>query len=151
MSLHHATVHWRRRDLPEGYSREHTLTFGSDLTVPGSASPSVVPLPLSSTDALDPEAAFVASISACHMLWFLAIAEGAGHPVAAYVDRAEGTLGRLEGRTAISEVVLRPEVEFQGNPPDAAAMTELHATAHRRCFIANSVKCPIRIEPQGAI
>ncbi len=148
MSLHRATIEWHRRELAEGYSREHTLAFEGDLVVPGSASPAVVPLPLSNPAALDPEAAFVAAISSCHMLWFLALAEAADHPVSSYLDHAEGTLGRLEGKTAISKVVLRPEIEFLGSEPNDDRVAELHETAHQRCFIANSVKCPILIERQ---
>ena len=112
MSQHHATVSW---ELGHGdfaaktYSRAHTIDMENGLVVPGSPSPLVVPPPYSRGAAMDPEAAFVAALSACHMLWFLDLAAGAGVVVTSYRDAAEGTLGRVgPGKMGMTKVVLRP-------------------------------------------
>jgi organic hydroperoxide reductase OsmC/OhrA len=117
--------------------------------VAASASPHVVPVPLSDPAAVDPEEAFVASLASCHLLWFLSLAAQAGFRVDAYTDRAEGVLGPdAAGRLAMLRVTLRPEVTFSG----AKFLTEaehaaLHHAAHGRCFIANSVKTEVACEP----
>ncbi|MHB8529548.1 MAG: OsmC family protein [Caulobacteraceae bacterium] len=108
-----------------------------------------MPAPYSSPDALDPEGAFVASLGACHMLWFLDLAAGAGFVVASYRDQAEGTLGRIgPGRMGMTRVVLRPAIVFSGAPrPSPEDIARLHHEAHEKCFIANSVKTEVVIEP----
>jgi organic hydroperoxide reductase OsmC/OhrA len=123
------------------YSRVHTLVFEGGLTIEGSASPNVVPAPYSRVDAVDPEAAFTASISACHMLWFLDHAARAGFTVEAYVDEAEGTLARnTAGKLAMTRVTLSPAVTFAGSRrPSDEELAALHGAAHTDCFIANSV------------
>jgi organic hydroperoxide reductase OsmC/OhrA len=94
---------------------------------------------------MDPEAAFVASLSACHMLWFLDLARRAGVDVRGYVDSASGELGEnAEGRMAMTRVVLRPRVDCEAN---AAMLADLHHRAHRACFIANSVLTEVQVEP----
>lgn len=130
------------------YSREHTLDFGG-MTVRGSASPHIVPLPWSRPDAVDPEAGFTASISSCHMLWFLDVAARAGFTVASYRDAAEGTLAKREdGKLVMTRVVLRPAVTFAGDrQPTRDELDHLHHRAHEECFIANSVKTEVVIEP----
>ena len=117
--------------------------------VPGSASPHVVPLPYSSEAAVDPEEAFIASLSSCHMLWFLSIAAKRGFRVDRYADAASGVLAEdAEGRTAVTVVTLRPDVRFSGDRlPAAAEIREMHHAAHDACFIANSVKTDVRCEP----
>ena len=146
-----ATVEWRLEGDFAGrrYSRAHTLRFEDGLVVPGSASPHVVPLPWSREAAVDPEAAFTAALSSCHMLWFLDFASRAGFVVGAYDDRAEGTLaGDADGRMAMTRVVLRPVVRFVGEPaPTAEELADLHHRAHEACFIANSVKTEVLVEP----
>jgi organic hydroperoxide reductase OsmC/OhrA len=134
--------------LKHRYSREHRLSFDGGLTVPGSSSPHIVPLPYSRADALDPEAAFTASLSTCHMLWFLDIAARAGFTVATYRDAAEGTLAKGEGgKQVMTRVVLRPEVTFAGDrQPTRAEHEALHHKAHEECFIANSVKSEVVVE-----
>jgi organic hydroperoxide reductase OsmC/OhrA len=109
----------------------------------------VVPAPWSAPGALDPEAAFTAALSACHMLWFLDLARQAGLAVAAYADAAVGTLGRIgPGRMAMTRVVLRPRVTFApGHTPDAETLAALHHRAHSLCFIANSVTTQVVVEP----
>jgi organic hydroperoxide reductase OsmC/OhrA len=126
------------------YSRGHEWRFDG-LTVPASASPSVVKLPLSREDAIDPEEAFIASLSSCHMLWFLDLARQKGFVVEAYEDDAEGTMARLEPkRWWIDKVTLRPRITFApGKSPDAAALDALHVEAHHLCFIANSVRTEV--------
>ncbi len=151
MSTHHATVDWRLEGdfVTRRYSRAHTLIFDGGLTVPGSASPHVVPAPYSRTDAVDPEAAFTASLSACHMLWFLDLAGRAGFVVERYRDEAEGTLGKgSSGKFMMTRVVLRPRIVFGGDkPPTAQELADLHHRAHEECFIANSVTTEVVIEP----
>jgi organic hydroperoxide reductase OsmC/OhrA len=152
MSGHRATIEWRLDGdfLARRYSRAHTLSFDGGLTVPGSASPHVVPLPFSREDALDPEAAFTASLSSCHMLWFLDFAARAGFEALAYHDEAEGILDRdADGKTAMTKVVLRPAVQFSGaKTPMAEELAALHHRAHAACFIANSVKTEVVVEPR---
>jgi len=148
--LYKATIAWTcEGDFAAGtYSRGHEWRFDG-LTVPGSASPSVVRLPLSKEDAIDPEEAFVASLSSCHMLWFLDLAQRAGHVVETYEDAAEGTMARLEHRRWwVDRVVLRPKATFAaGTAPNEAALMALHDEAHHLCFIASSVKTEIVCEP----
>jgi organic hydroperoxide reductase OsmC/OhrA len=96
---------------------------------------------MSVTDAVDPEEAFVAALSSCHMLTFLAIAAKRGHVVDSYTDAAIGYMGRnAEGRTCITRVVLEPRISFTGNSvPTGDRIRKMHDQAHHACFIANSV------------
>jgi organic hydroperoxide reductase OsmC/OhrA len=129
------------------YSRAHEIRFDGGAAVRGSSSPSVVPQ-YSDPAGVDPEEMLIASVSACHMLWFLNLAQEAGFIVSGYRDTAEGHMARVgRGKMAITDVVLRPEILFEGRQPDAAEMDRLHHEAHERCFIANSVKAQIRVEP----
>jgi organic hydroperoxide reductase OsmC/OhrA len=151
MSEHSAAVRWQRGAdaFAQGrYSRAHEWRFDGGTAVPASASPSVVRAPWSDPAGVDPEEAFVASIASCHMLWFLSLAAEAGFVVDSYEDDAIGRMSRIAaGRHAITEVVLRPRIAFSGErTPDAAGVAALHEEAHARCFIANSVRCAIRIE-----
>jgi organic hydroperoxide reductase OsmC/OhrA len=129
------------------YSRAHTWTFDGGIVVPASASPHVVPLPLSKEAAVDPEEAFVASLSSCHMLWFLSIAAGKSYTVESYEDQAEGKLAKdEEGKLAMTKVTLKPRVSFSGAViPSKDEIDALHHEAHEKCFIANSVKTRIEI------
>jgi organic hydroperoxide reductase OsmC/OhrA len=151
MSQHHATVAWTLDGgdfVKRRYSRLHTISVGEGVTIAGSPSPAVVPAPYSSPAAMDPEAAFVAALSACHMLWFLDYAAQAGFVVASYTDAAEGTLGRIAPRRmGMTRVVLRPAIVFAGERrPTAAEIEDLHHKAHEACFIANSVTSEVVIE-----
>lgn len=151
MSEHRATVEWTASGGPftqNRYSRGHRLRFDGGAEVAASASPQVVPEPMSDPAGVDPEEMLVASAASCHMLWFLDLARQAGLDVAAYRDEAGGTLGRgADGRLAITRIVLRPRIEFAGDAPDAATLQRLHHDAHERCFIANSLKSEIVVEP----
>ncbi len=150
MSLHVAEVRWRLREgddfLKGHYSRAHELRFDGGTVMPGSASPSVVPAPWAEAAAVDPEESFVAALSACHMLWFLDLARRAGVLVRRYEDAAEGQMGRIEGRAAIVRVTLRPQVDSDADP---ASLEAIHHRAHEACFIANSVKSEVVIEPRA--
>ena len=148
---YHAQVHWTRGAaafLDKRYSRGHTWRFDGGIEVPASSSPSVVRVPMSVEAAVDPEEAFVASLSSCHMLWFLHLAAEGRWCVDDYSDAATGVMGEnREGRMAMLRVTLHPKVAFAGAHPDRAALEELHHRAHEACFIANSVTTDVRIEP----
>jgi organic hydroperoxide reductase OsmC/OhrA len=151
MSTHRASVVWERAEgavfKDNRYSRGHRWEFDGGAIVAASSSPAVVPLPLSDPKGVDPEEAFVASLSSCHMLWFLFYAAKGGFVVDSYADAAEGHMEKTaDGNQWMSRVILRPDVRFAGNPPDAAAMAEMHDKAHHACFIANSVKTTITVE-----
>ena len=150
--LHTAVIRWNAGDadfLGKRYSRAHTWTFDGGVVVPASSSPHVVPLPMSEANAVDPEEAFVASLSSCHMLWFLDIASRAGYAIDSYEDAADGRMGRnAAGKLVVDVVTLRPRARFAGaRVPYAAALAALHHQAHEECFLANSVRCEIRCEP----
>ncbi|MBK1613454.1 peroxiredoxin [Rubrivivax gelatinosus] len=154
MSEHHAQVEWRRQPTEaftdQRYSRLHTLRFDGGTELIASASPSAVALPYSNASAVDPEELFVASLSSCHMLWFLSLAAAAGWRVESYLDDAVGTMGRDErGHPFLTTVTLRPRVRLaDGSAPEAARLAVLHHRAHEACFIANSVKSEVRVEPR---
>ena len=152
MSKYQATIVWNRGGAAftdNRYSRGHLWQFDGGLEVPASSSPHVVPVPLSIEAAVDPEEAFVAALSSCHMLFFLSIAAKRGFVVESYRDEAVGIMSKnAEGRHAVTEVTLRPVVQFAGDkrplPDDVAAM---HHEAHEKCFIANSVTSVVRCKP----
>jgi organic hydroperoxide reductase OsmC/OhrA len=154
MSEHRAKVRWQRNDdafLRGRYSRAHAWRFDGGATVRASASPSVVRVPWSDPAGVDPEEALVAAVSSCHMLWFLSLASDAGFVVESYEDDAVGTMGRnAEGHEAVTDIALHPRIVFGGERrPDADAIAKLHDDAHHRCFIANSVRSAIRVEPRA--
>jgi len=146
-----ASVHWERGDEPfsdKKYSRRHVIRFDGGHVMPGSSSPLSVRVPYSDPAAVDPEEGFIASISSCHMLWFLDIACRAGWVVDDYLDDAVGVMDRnAQGQMAVTLVTLRPAVMFSGKQPTSAELNHLHHRAHEECFIANSVKSEIRCEP----
>jgi organic hydroperoxide reductase OsmC/OhrA len=147
------TVEWKKNDdeafLDNKYSRGHTIIFDGGVKVPGSSSPHVVPLPMSVEAAVDPEEIFVASLSSCHMLWFLSLAAGKGFIVSSYEDNAEGMLGKnAEGKLGMTKVTLRPKAAFEGETiPSPEQIEQLHHESHESCFIANSVKTTVTVEP----
>lgn len=152
MAQYSAEILWQRGEqsfLDNRYSRAHLWRFDGGLEVPASSSPQVVPLPWSDASAVDPEEAFVASLSSCHMLWFLSLAAQQGFQVDRYQDQALGVMAKnAESRLAMTEVLLRPRVCFGGErQPDAEQLHALHHRAHEACFIANSVKTEVRCEP----
>jgi organic hydroperoxide reductase OsmC/OhrA len=146
-----ATVSWERGGqdyLDRKYSRAHVWRFDGGVEVPASSSPSVVKVPLSREDAVDPEEALVASASSCHMLTFLDLAARAGFRVDSYVDQATGTMGRRpDGRVAMVDIVLKPQIAFSGdNRPSTEELAELHHRSHEICYIANSLNFEVRVE-----
>jgi len=148
MSEHHCRVSWSRGDHDytyETYPRDHDWSFPGGVSVAASAAPDFLGNPAR----VDPEEALVAALSSCHMLTFLALAARKRFVVERYEDDAIGTLEKnQDGRLAITRVVLRPRIVFGGeNQPDAAALEKLHHTAHDHCFIANSVKTEVTVEP----
>ena len=151
MATHNATIRWFAspgEDFAKGqYSRAHSWSFDGGTIVPASASPHIVPMPWADAAAVDPEEAFVASLSSCHMLFFLDFARRSGMLVTSYEDEADGVMEKgADGRVRITKVTLRPQIVFGGDAPDAAAIDALHHKAHEACFIANSVTAEIVIE-----
>lgn len=158
MAEHTATITWTRGSddfLDKRYHRAHTWQFDGGAVVPASSSPHVVPLPYSDAAGVDPEEAYVAALSSCHMLWFLDIASRAGLRVEHYRDAAVGTMARDDqGRLVITHVQLRPVTRFDAaHAPSAQVLADLHHQAHAACFLANSVKtqidCAPVLEPAG--
>ena len=147
------TASWKRdplADFAKGkYSREHTWTFDGGLTVPASSSPSVVPLPFSNPACVDPEEAFVASISSCHMLWFLSLAAKRGFVLESYTDEAVGVMTRNEKNVLwVSTVTLHPKITYSGaRQPTPSEEEQLHHEAHEQCFIANSIRTEVVVQP----
>jgi len=151
VSEHRATIAWKRTgpDFLKGkYSREHTWSFDGGLTVRASPSPSVVPAPYSNPAGIDPEEALVASISSCHMLTYVYLAQRGGFQVESYEDEAVGVMTRnARGVPWLSRVTLNPRIVYGGERrPSAADEERLHHRAHDECFIANSVKTEIVVQ-----
>ncbi len=148
MSEHRTSIHWNRDGkpfTPEGYSRDHEWVFERGQKLTGSAAPAY----RGSATGVDPEEALVVALSSCHMLTLLAIAAKKGWVIDSYADEAVGRLGKNEaGSIALIGVTLRPKIVFaEGSAPDAEALQRLHHSAHEHCFIANSVKTEVTIEP----
>lgn len=151
MSTYTATIRWTRdpsADFTRGrYSRAHEWAFDGGTTVPASASPDNVPPGTADESGVDPEEAFIASISSCHMLFFIDYARRDGFVADSYLDEAEGVLEkRADGKMWMSRVTLRPRVVWGGNAPGEAAIADLHHRAHDACFIANSVTTEVTVE-----
>jgi organic hydroperoxide reductase OsmC/OhrA len=146
-----ATITWDRNGqlfTDNKYSRGHRWNFDGGVEVPASSSPHVVKLPLSVAEAVDPEEAFVASLSSCHMLSFLWVAARQGFVVEHYRDEAQGVLAKnAQGKMAMTVVTLRPQVTFAGDrQPTKEELDAMHHEAHGLCFIANSVITDVRCE-----
>lgn len=153
MAEYKAVVAWSRDGAAftdNRYSRGHRWLFDGGVEVPASSSPHVVPLPMSVVAAVDPEEAFVVSLSSCHMLWFLSIAAKRGLVVESYRDEAVGVMAKdASGRLAMTTVTLHPEVRFDAATRlTAEVVVAMHDEAHERCFIARSVKSDVRCEPR---
>lgn len=145
---HQAWVSWALSgDMASGrYSRAHQVRFDGGVVIAGSPSTDIVPQPWSDPAAVDPEETFVASISSCHMLWFLDLARRDGFIAATYEDHVVGEMTKNDaGALWVSRVVLRPNVTWTV-VPDRSAESALHEKAHHACFIANSVKTEIIVE-----
>ncbi len=151
MSEHHASVRWKRASVDftyEHYNRAHEVAFKSGaIVLPGSAAPAF----RGDADRVDPEEAFVAALSACHMLSLLAICARKRLTVDAYEDDAVGVLEKgANGKLWISRVTLRPRIGFApGTSVSTAQLAEIHHLSHEECFIANSVKTDVSVAPQS--
>lgn len=149
MTEHLATIRWTRTSSdfdPRSFNRAHEWTFDSGVVVPASSAP----LYRGDPDRVDPEEALVAALSSCHMLTFLFEASRKKLVVDSYEDAAVGVMTKNEqGRLFVSRVNLRPKVTFGGSvQPSAEEVLELHHRAHDGCFIAQSVKSEVVVEPQ---
>jgi organic hydroperoxide reductase OsmC/OhrA len=147
--MYHITLTWLRSTADfkyESYNRDHRIHFGSGTDIAASSAPEYI----GDSDKVNPEESFLAALSSCHMLTFLAISAKSRYTVDRYEDDADAELGKnQEGKTAVTRVTLRPHVTFSGgNLPDTKKIQELHEKAHRYCFIANSVKCPVTVQPK---
>jgi len=146
---HNAQVRWRRTSTEfvyDKYNRAHEVLFKNGaIVVPASAAADF----RGDGDRVDPEEQFVASLSACHMLSFLAIAARKRIVVDSYADDAVGFLEKGEtGKWRMTRVILRPCVRFAAGDPGSSMLDELHKLAHETCFIANSVTTSVAVEPQ---
>lgn len=147
MSEHRARIAWRRTTesfaYPD-YDRSHEWHFEGGHVVPAAAAPEFLGRP----ERVDPEAAFAAALSSCHMLTFLALCARKRLVVDAYEDEATALLAEGEdGRLWVTRVVLRPRIAFGGGRrPDARERARLHQLAHRECFIAGSVRTEVVVE-----
>ncbi|OCJ14574.1 peroxiredoxin [Rhizobium sp. AC44/96] len=149
MTSFSARVAWMRGDddfLRGRYSRGHEWTFDGGLTIPASASPHNVPLPYAVAENVDPEEAYVAALSSCHMLFYLWLASRKRIGIDSYVDDAIGLMEEVDGRTMVSRVELRPSVTYSGDAPSREAEEAMHHEAHELCFLANSVKTVIEVK-----
>jgi organic hydroperoxide reductase OsmC/OhrA len=150
MSKHRATISWKctSTEFINGrYSREHTWSFDGGVVVPASPSPSVVPAPWSNPANVDPEEAYVAAVSSCHMLTFLYLAGKEGFQVDSYEDEAIGAMTKNErGTPWVSSVTLQPKIHYSGSKqPNPAEEAHLHHEAHEQCFIAQSIKTEVTV------
>jgi organic hydroperoxide reductase OsmC/OhrA len=146
MGKHIAQVEWRSDGgFKSGrYSRAHVWRFDGGAEVRASASPAVVPIPMSDPAGVDPEEALIAAVASCHMLWFLSLAQAEGVAVESYADAVEGQMGLItSGRMALTRITLRPRIGFAGAAPDPALLARLHEEAHEKCFIANSLRTEV--------
>jgi organic hydroperoxide reductase OsmC/OhrA len=145
MSEHVVDVSWSRGEHEftyDSYSRDHEWRFDGGITVPGSANPAY----LGSPGPVDPEEAFVAALSSCHMLTFLAIAAKKRLVVDSYHDHAVGVMAKnAAGKLAITHVTLHPKIIFAGPTPDPETLARMHHLSHEECFIANSVTTEVTV------
>jgi organic hydroperoxide reductase OsmC/OhrA len=152
MSKYTAEIVWQRNEqeqfIDQKYSRAHLWNFDGGASIAASSSPSIVPLPYSVEENVDPEEAFIASLSSCHMLFFLQLAAKNKLIVDKYDDQAIGIMGKdVQGKICMTKVTLRPRVLFSGDKqPNLAMLETLHHQAHAQCFIANSVKTQVVTE-----
>lgn len=152
MSKYSAIVSWIKdkdeKFIDNKYSRAHEWKFDGGLIVAASSSPEVVPLPYSCEANVDPEEAFIASLSSCHMLFFLSFAANKKFTVESYTDEAIGIM-QIDSNKKISmtDVTLNPKIKFSGDKqPTKEQIDKIHHNAHKHCFIANSVKTKIHIK-----
>ena len=152
MSEYSAKIVWKRQPqeafTDNKYSRGHTWEFDGGAVIAASSAPSIVPAPYSVEANVDPEEAFIASLSSCHMLFFLAIAGKRGFVIDEYIDNPVGIIEKdAAGNISMTKVTLRPQVTFLGEKqPTLERLKAMHHQSHEQCFIANSVKTEVTIE-----
>ncbi|GGX14759.1 OsmC family protein [Aquimarina muelleri] len=150
---HSAKIFWKKQKqeiFKDGkYSRVHTWFFDGGIELVASSSPEIVSIPMSDASAVDPEEAFLASVSSCHMLFFLSIAAHQDYSIESYTDTVIGTTGQNEkGKMAIRQIILNPKVVFSNlETPSLDQIEKMHYAAHSRCYIANSIQSKISIHP----
>ncbi len=146
MSEHRVTVRWEKGTEEfdyDSYHRDHDWEFENGVTLKASSTPDF----LGNVECVDPEEAFLASLSSCHMLTFLAICAKKCLIVTHYEDSAVGYLEKNEhGKMAVTRAMLQPVIVFEGEHPDAGALQTLHRKAHENCFIANSVTTRVTVQ-----
>lgn len=145
MSEHRITLDWQKGDAAftyEAYTRNHTIRFKDGQEV---VTASASPVYRGDGSKADPEDMLVAALSSCHMLSFLAICAKKRLTVTSYQDEAVGFLENEGGKLWITRVVLRPRVEIGA---DHETLMQIHHMAHEACFIANSVKTEVTVEPR---
>jgi organic hydroperoxide reductase OsmC/OhrA len=146
MSEHKINLNWKKGDAPftyDGYPRNHQIIFKNGEAVTLSAAAAYKGDPSKG----DPEDMLVAALSSCHMLSFLAIAAKKKFTILSYDDEAVGFMEKDGGKLWITRTILHPKIQFE-TPPDAATLAEMHHMAHEQCFIANSVKTEVTVEPR---
>jgi organic hydroperoxide reductase OsmC/OhrA len=148
MSEHHATIAWKRSSADytyETYNRAHEWRIAGN-SVPASAAKEYRGDPTR----VNPEEAYVAALSSCHMLTLLAIAAKRRWPLDSYNDDAVGYMEKnAQGRLAITRVILRPKIVWSaGVSVSSADLEKMHHEAHEGCFIANSVNTEVKVELQ---
>ena len=145
MAEHHVRLTWEKGEAPftyNDYPRNHVIAFkNGQERMTASAAQAYK----GDAGKADPEDLLVASLSSCHMLSFLAIAAKKKVTVTSYEDEASGFLEHDGGKFWITRVILKPRVTSDAN---AAVLEEIHHQAHQACFIANSVKTEVRVEPR---
>lgn len=145
-------VQWKKKDdevfMDNKYSRAHQWIFDGGACVNASASPQVVRMPMSDETAVDPEEALVASVSSCHMLFFLSYAAEKGFIIESYEDHAEGLMNvNVDGKMAMESIILKPIIIFSASRrPDDEQLTMLHKRSHDNCYIANSLKTSVLVD-----
>jgi len=148
MTTFSAKVAWERGEatfIDGRYSRGHKWSFDGGATVAASASPHNVPLPFAISENVDPEEAYVAALSSCHMLFYLWLASKKKITIDSYVDAATGVMETVDGKPLVSRVELYPQVAYTGDRPSREIEQQLHHEAHELCFLANSVKTEITV------
>ncbi len=152
MSEYSAKITWKRQPeeafTDNKYSRGHSWEFDGGAVVAASSAPTIVPLPYSVEANVDPEEAFIASLSSCHMLFFLGIAGKRGFVIDEYIDNPIGVMKKdTDGKISMTKVTLRPKVTFGGDKtPTLEQLKKMHHQSHDQCFIANSVKTEVVVE-----
>lgn len=125
------------------YSRSHEISAPGKPPIPGSSDPAF----RGDRARYSPEETLVASLSSCHMLWYLHLCSDAGLVIEEYVDDPQGTMAEdADGGGRFVEVVLRPRVRFRSHV-DLELAARLHERAHHLCFVASSMNFPVRVEP----